>query len=318
MKRFQHLHSVVRPGSAGIEIGPWRHPVAPKRDGYQTLVVDILDTEGLRRMARKRDVPEEEIALIEEVDIVGDASHLLDLVRLSGFTGRVRWIVSSHNFEHLPDPVRFLCDCEQLLEPGGTLAMIVPDKRYTFDRFQPAATVADMLHSRIAGPGSDDLAWSSFRQQSLACLRVDTTGGRKLSWSTERNDPSLLRAKDPRRALAILREDLAAGAAQPEFHGHRWRFTPAVFELIVLDLRAMGFISMEAETFPADGVEFSVLLRTCPPWNPSSDEYVAKRSALCLRIEDESARVTAAFAGLERELEAARAELAKLRAAGGA
>ena len=86
---------------------------------------------------------------------------------------------------------------------------------------------------------------------------------------------------------------------------------------MVLDLRALRIISMEAETFPADGVEFSALLRTCPPWNPSSAEYVAKRSALCLRIEDESARVTGAFTGLERELEAARAELARLRAAGG-
>ena len=168
MKRFQHLHNVVRPGSTGIEIGPWRHPVAPKRDGYQTLVVDILDTEGLRRLARERDVPAEEIALIEEVDIVGDASRLLDLVRGSGFAGRVQWIVSCHNFEHLPDPVRFLCDCEKLLEPGGTLAMIVPDKRYTLDRFQPAATVADMLHTWIAGPGRDDPAWGRFRQQALA------------------------------------------------------------------------------------------------------------------------------------------------------
>ena len=317
MKRFQHLHSVVRPGSTGIEIGPWRHPVAPKRDGYQTLVVDILDTEGLRRLARERDVPAEEIALIEEVDIVGDASRLLDLVRGSGFAGRVQWIVSCHNFEHLPDPVRFLCDCEKLLEPGGTLAMIVPDKRYTLDRFQPAATVADMLHTWIAGPGRDDPAWGRFRQQALAALRVDATGGRHLTWSTEQNAPSLLEAKDPRPAFAKLRENLASGAAPPDFHGHRWRFSPAVFELMVLDLRALRIISMEAETFPADGVEFSALLRTCPPWNPSSAEYVAKRSALCLRIEDESARVTGAFTGLERELEAARAELARLRAAGG-
>ena len=72
MDRFHHLHSVVRRESAGIEIGPWRHPVAPKRDGYRTTVIDILDTEALRAMARDRNVPAEEISLIEDVDIVGE------------------------------------------------------------------------------------------------------------------------------------------------------------------------------------------------------------------------------------------------------
>ena len=117
MERFRHLHTVVRKDSPGIEIGPWRHPVAPKRDGYRTTVIDILDTDQLRGMARQRDVPDCEIPLIEEVDIVGDGSNLLDLVRGRGVTERFGWIVSCHNFEHLTDPVRFLCDCEELLEP---------------------------------------------------------------------------------------------------------------------------------------------------------------------------------------------------------
>ena len=317
MDRFHHLHSVVRRESAGIEIGPWRHPVAPKRDGYRTTVIDILDTEALRAMARDRNVPAEEISLIEDVDIVGDGSQLLSLVRGRGCTERFGWIVSCHNFEHLPDPVRFLRDCEQLLEPGGAVAMIVPDKRFSIDRFQPSATLADMLRTWISGPAHDDAAWDRFRQNAMKSHLVDAAGKRRLVWSNRDNDPAAILADDPRQAFAQLRAELASSTPPDGFRGHRWRFTPAVFELLMLDLRALGIVSMEAETFPADGVEFSVVLRTCPASTPDPDDYGAKRSALCRRMEDEAAVVSGAHAMLMRQLEDARAEIARLRAAPG-
>lgn len=317
MERFRHLHTVVRKDSPGIEIGPWRHPVAPKRDGYRTTVIDILDTDQLRAMARDRDVPDREIGLIEEVDIVGDGSNLLDLVRGRGLTERFGWIVSCHNFEHLTDPVRFLCDCEELLEPGGTLAMIVPDKRFSIDRFQPPATLADLLRIRIGGPGRDDEAWDRFSQQALKSHLVDPKGKKHLLWSTDRNEAGAIVADDPRPAFERLRGELG-GVVSPEgFRGHRWRFTPAVFELMILDLLALGIVSMEAETFPADGVEFSVILRTSPRGNPVGSDYLARRSALCRRIEDEAAVVTGAHAAVVAELAAARAEIARLRSVGG-
>lgn len=317
MDRFRHLHTVVRRESAGIEIGPWRHPVAPKRDGYRTTVIDILDSEALRAMARERDVAEEEIRLIEDVDIVGDGSNLLALVRGRACTERYGWIVSCHNFEHLPDPVRFLRDCEQLLEPGGAVAMIVPDKRFSIDRFQPSATVADMLRVWIGGPGHDDAAWDRFRQNALKSHLVDAAGKRRLVWSSRANDAAAILADDPRPPFAQLRDELSSPTPPDGFRGHRWRFTPAVIELVILDLRALGIVSMEAETFPADGVEFSVVLRTCPASPPDGEEYVAKRSALCRRMEDEAAVVTGAYATIVRQLEDARAEIARLRAAPG-
>jgi len=319
MERFRHLYSVVRPDAPGIEIGPWRHPVAPKRDGYRTTVIDVLDTDQLRVMARERNTPDHEIPLIEEVDIVGDGSNLLELIRGQGRMERFSWIVSCHNFEHLPDPIRFLCDCEQLLEPAGALAMIIPDKRYSIDRFQPPATVAGMLRTWIGGPGLDDTAWSQFSQQALAANLIDAGGKRQLVWSDERNrnEAVTLVTRDLRQCFARLRKDLGSGAQPQGFHGHRWRFTPAVFELLILDLRALGVVSLEVETFPADGVEFSAILRPCPPWNPSSEEYVAMRSGICRRMENEAAIVTDAYLAIARELEAVRAEIAGLRSCEG-
>lgn len=317
MERLSHLSTVVRKDSPGIEIGPWCHPVAPKRDGFRTTVIDILDTERLRQLARERDPTNPAIPFIEDVDIVGDGSDLLHLVRGRGITGRFGWIVSSHNFEHLTDPVRFLCDCEELLEPGGALAMIIPDKRFSLDRFQPAATLAGMLRVWIGGPGGDDDPWNRFAQQCLKSHLVDPEGKRCLVWSADRNDAGRLVVDDPRPAFDRLRGELLPEAPPEGFRGHRWRFTPAVFELLILDLRALGIVSMKAETFPAGGVEFSAIVRTVPPGHPPDPDYLARRSALCRRVEDEAAVVTGAHAAVLQELAAARAEIAALRSEGG-
>jgi len=130
--------------------------------------------------------------------------------------------------------------------------------------------------------------------------------------SMNRNDTSAILADDPRPAFDRLRGRLGSGSKPDGFRGHRWWFTPAVFELFILDLRAVGVVSMEAETFPADGVGFSAILRTCAPWNLTSAEYVSRRSALCRRIKDETAVVTSAYAAVACELAAARAEIARL------
>ena len=49
-ERFAALRRAIRPGTRGIEIGPWRDPVAPKAAGYDTLAA--RPTLGRLRKAR--------------------------------------------------------------------------------------------------------------------------------------------------------------------------------------------------------------------------------------------------------------------------
>ena len=49
--------------------------------------------------------------MIEEVDLVGSCTHIGKLVRARGEAGKFDYIVSSRNFEHLPNPIRFLQGC---------------------------------------------------------------------------------------------------------------------------------------------------------------------------------------------------------------
>lgn len=304
--RLAALGHVLRPGTRGIEIGPYRRPIAPKAAGHDTLVVDCHDRDELVAMARAGGDDEAALAVIETVDVVGDASRLLDLVRGAGIAGGFDWIVSSHNFEHLPDPVRFLRDCRALLAPGGVLAMVIPDKRFCLDRFQPAATLAGVVEAWERG--GDDV-WGAFRQQACKA-RLDRDGGQAILWPAACDDPQRLRCLDPRPAVARLREALAA-AAPAAFRGHRWRFTPASFEALLYDLRVVGLVDLGTEsvtTLPTG--EFVALLREAGPAEPSTEEVEARRSLLHRRAEDDAAVVSGAYRRLEAELAAARAEIA--------
>lgn len=307
--RFTPLRRVIQPGSLGIEIGPFLNPIAAKRDGYRTLVVDRYDSSALREKARARGAEREAIEQIEPVDYVGDASRLFDLVRGQGFAGQVDWIVSCHNFEHLPDPIRFLRDCEALLAPGGALAMIVPDKRACFDRFQPAATAAAMIEAAELIPTPAAEAWAAFRQSSATTTLV-RGGGPVLSWGLADSDPARMLLGDPRPPYARLQRQLAQGR-DPDFWGHRWRFTPAVFEAILFDLRILGLVSLEVdEVIPTVHGEFTVKLRAAALGELTVEEIRRRRTDLRIRAEDEAAVVSQAYRALEAELAAARAALA--------
>ena len=309
--RFAPLRRLIHPGSLGIEIGPFLHPLAAKRDGYRTLIVDRYDSSSLRDKARERGAACEAIERIEPVDFVGDASRLLDLVRGQGFTGQVDWIVSCHNFEHLPDPIRFLRDCEALLAPGGALAMIVPDKRACFDRFQPAATAAGMIEAAEEIPTPASEAWAAFRQASSSAL-LDRGGAKVVAWGLAESDPERMLMGDPRPPHARLQRQLAQGR-DPDFSGHRWRFTPAVFEAILFDLRILGLVGLEVdEVIPTVHGEFTVKLRAATPGELTVEEIRRRRTDLCIRADDEAAVVSRAYRALEAELAAARAALARL------
>ena len=132
----------------GIEIGPYHQPLVPKREGYRSLSLDVFDTEALRKNAATDSaITKNEAEQIEEVDLVGSAPRLAELVETKGLVGQCDYIISSHNFEHIPDPIRFLQGCEKALKPQGFLSMAVPDKRCCFDYYRPLSMTGDLLEA---------------------------------------------------------------------------------------------------------------------------------------------------------------------------
>src|SRR5580658_539233 len=138
MDRREQILKHITKRQRGIEIGPWFAPLAAKRDGYNCLSFDVFDTETLRKNAEGDPFVDSScVSSIEGVDIVGSSTEICDIIAARGELSTFDYIVSSHNLEHLPNPIRFLQGCHKVLKPGGYLSMAVPDKRACFDYFRP-------------------------------------------------------------------------------------------------------------------------------------------------------------------------------------
>lgn len=55
------------------------------------------------------------------------------------------WAVASHVLEHVPDPIGWILEVMAVLNPGAVFSLVLPNKRYCFDRFRSTTEVADLL-----------------------------------------------------------------------------------------------------------------------------------------------------------------------------
>jgi SAM-dependent methyltransferase len=277
MDRTLELLEYVEKSALGIEIGPYHNPTVPKRDGYNSISIDVFDADELRRRAAEDpNVPDSSIAAIETVDIVGSAVDIADLVRVPYGSQKFAYIVSSHNFEHLPDPIRFLQGCSELLEDGGVLTMAVPDRRFCFDYFRPATELSEWLeafHERRRQPTPAQVFRGSHLKSSISGAGAWLPG--------ETRTPSPDGQLDS--AFAVWSNTLVeAPDARPYVDTHCSAFTPASLELLIEDLRYLGLLDLVPIRIAGpNGCEFYIHLRKSgSPRTEDSATYHARRTAL--------------------------------------
>ena len=171
MDRREQLLKHITQWQKGIEIGPWFAPLAAKREGYNCLSFDVFDTETLKKNAEGV-VDNSRVSSIETVDIVSSSTEICEVIAARGELATFDYIISSHNFEHLPNPIKFLQGCEKVLKIGGYLSMAVPDKRACFDYFRPTSTFGSWLEAYTAN-FSRPTAIQGFEQASFHCKYSD-------------------------------------------------------------------------------------------------------------------------------------------------
>ena len=123
----------------GLEFGPLANPLVKKKQG-PIFYVDYADSETLRE--KSRNDPNVDREAIVEVDFSLADGPLTTLCRHQGPFG---YALASHVFEHLPNPLGWLRDVADLLDPGGLVSLAIPDRRYTFDFFRSETTVAQLV-----------------------------------------------------------------------------------------------------------------------------------------------------------------------------
>lgn len=131
----------------GLEIGPSSKPAVSKAEG-SIHYLDVVDAGGLAEKYKDDPYAEDPFP---EIDFVIGESSLLD----SCGGRRFDYVVASHVIEHVPDTIGWLREIGDLLNPGGSLRLAIPDKRYTFDVHRPLTTFSELLdcyYSRLRRP----------------------------------------------------------------------------------------------------------------------------------------------------------------------
>jgi len=272
-RRDKALHFLDLDGR-GIEIGPSYNPLLPKAGGAHVETVDHADRETLVEKYRELGLVQEHLDRIESVDHIWTGGSLLKIIPEHG---AYDYVVASHFIEHTTDLILFLNDVEALLKPTGRLALVVPDKRFCFDRFQPLSTIGDIVDAHHSTMRFHP-AGSLLDHQAYACKR-----GEAIGWSP--GDAATLRLQFPQ--LEWGKEVVSDGLLQDSYRDiHRWKFTPAWFQLLIHDLRQLEYHSFGVVgTFDTDGFEFYVTL------GKDADADDLDRTAALLEVERELAAV---------------------------
>jgi SAM-dependent methyltransferase len=278
-----------------IEIGPWYQPLLPKKAGYDVTILDVYPAEILRRRAlADPSLPTGCEKFIEDVDLVGSACDIAELVASAGIPADFDHIVASHAFEHLPDPIRFLQGCEKVLAPGGMLSMAIPDKRGCFDYFRPVSSLAELLAAYLEKRKKPTLA-QVFERWSLHARWRRGDGGEQISFPVN-TPPQEIQPFDTLVEAYAEWQAAIEGWDDSYRDTHCWVLTPANFALILFDLQTLGLVSLTIKNCTLCGGEFIVHLEKAPqllPQRSSPERQRVRRELLLAALAEAGLPATA-------------------------
>lgn len=218
----RHAFLASLAGKRILEIGPLDRPAVR---GPHVRYFDVLDQAGLAHLAAAEGREPANCPVIDFVSPTGD---------LSGIDEEFDLVFSSHAVEHQPDLIAHLQGVARLLRPGGEYRLAIPDRRYTFDHFQPPSTLADVVaahrqEQRVHTAGS------------VLNARLNTTHNDALRhWLGQHGAPGFYGV-----TRSDAERDAARAAAGEYIDVHAWMWTPASFTAITTGLFRDGYITLE-------------------------------------------------------------------------
>ena len=307
MKREEKLLSGLNVrNSTGLEIGPLCSPVVLKEDG-KVIYVDYTDAETLRK--KYRDDVRVDVEKIAEVDAIWGENTLQQAL---GEGKKVDYIIASHVIEHVPDLITWLHELRTILNIGGEVRLVVPDRRFTFDYLRQESRLSDVLNAHLL------VARKPLPQLILDFLLNKATVDTGKAWDGQ-IEPDLLSLENSfESSINAARDALENGT----YHDvHCWVFTPKSFAGLFGKLAEAGLIDFACERFydtEKYQFEFFVVLRTSDDkawiresWRRMADaaqedvpgSELAARRALSDTLDAERRRIAEAEADLRQARE---------------
>ncbi|MCJ2139886.1 class I SAM-dependent methyltransferase [Methylobacterium sp. E-066] len=276
MERAQQLLRSLNKDARIIEIGPSFNPLAPKRDGWNTIVVDHASREELLQKYH-----DQTIDRIEAVDIVWTGGSLADAVPTDQH-GTFDAFIASHVIEHTTDIVTFLRAAETLLKPDGVVILAVPDKRKCFDFYRSLSATADAVTAFLERRDRHTL-----RTHIDYALNMALKSGGVGAWAADD-----IRPVEPANPVTDAPQWHAAVTRPDYTDAHAWVFVPSSFSLMILELSLLGYLDLQVEELQErHATEFFVWLRKGAP-RLTADEARRERTALMQRVIVELAEQT--------------------------
>jgi SAM-dependent methyltransferase len=225
-KILQHIDVATQ---RGLEIGPLHHPFVTRDEG-EVFYVDHADTEALRAKYEGHD----DVVDIVDVDFVWGDGTLAEAV---GSAAPFDYVIASHVVEHTPDLVGWLRQIADVLVPGGMLGLVVPDKRFCFDRRRSTTELPAVVAAHLEGRTRHTL--ESIFDFYLHIATADTAA----LWRREHPDPD-----EPLHFDTAIEFCEKAAASGEYVDVHSWTFTPRTFVAVLdglfeLDLLPFRFAS---------------------------------------------------------------------------
>ena len=268
MNRREKVLVRVKQDGRGLEIGASFAPFAPKKDGYQTHVIDHLAKEDLIEKYRVHDMPVENV---EAVDFVWNGESYAEL---TGHRNYYDWIIASHLIEHTPDLIGFIRSCQEVLTDDGVLSLVIPDARFCFDWLRPLSGISGIIDAHLNKSKTHSVG--TIAEFSLNAVKKDSA----LAWderSARKGRHNFVHSSEESRKL------MAEASSGEYVDSHRWCFTPTSFRLLIHDLNSLGLIELkEVEFFPTEGCEFFITLARDAQYSD------VDRMAYLKRIREES------------------------------
>ena len=281
---------------SGLEVGPGHNPLVESSSCRSVRYVDRWEPERLAEL-----FPDLEGAVFPKPDVV------LDLNRdaLAPIPDESEdFVICSHVLEHLANPLRVVVDIHRVLRPGGTLLILLPDRRRTFDQHRLPTTAEHVVADFEADVVEVD-------DDHIVEFLSNTPGG-----------PETLETLASHPELRDENFDLHRHRS---IHVHCWTFEEFV-PVIRHSIEALGcrwhFVDgFLTEEMGPDAIEFGLVLRRSPADVPARDattsftESVDRWMGAKTADIEERRRAEELNSQLTQDVETLRAEMAELAGA---
>ncbi|MGH9920089.1 MAG: class I SAM-dependent methyltransferase [Nitrososphaerales archaeon] len=243
----------------GLEIGPLAHPRVRKDEG-PIRYVDHASADELKRKYSANKAMQELglLGRIVDVDyVLGEGQTISKVVAQDA---PFDYVIASHLIEHIPDPVSWMADVARILEPGGILSLVIPDKRYCFDINRRTSDISDIVDAHLRA-----LTRPTYKQvYDFSSRAIDGMVDTAAVWAGTADYAGVVRTdcEDPDVAALEVCRSLDGSDEFVDVHCHV--FTPDSFLTLFEKLIRLRLVDFEVAHFvstPVNELEFYVSLR---------------------------------------------------------